>query len=771
MNENDFKLTKGFKGYVSKAEITDLSPNYLVSGSKNVLVDDANRIISRNGYTLYNQARTAGSTGIKSGYGWITSTAASYDIRVHDGKVEFDYSSTYNLLLSGLKTSTVMFDKIWDSTELLDMLIFVTGETQYYKWSGGATKVSSSTGTTVKKQGVLTAQTNIAFVAGTTGTVAATITDAGSRFVTEGFAAGDTLTVTGSVSNNKVFTIGSVIAGTITLIMSDVLVTEAAGASVTIHNGSPTWATSRFLTTNKTLGTVTMTTATPAVATFASHGLITGSQIVFTTSGALPTGVTVGQVYYVIAAGLTANTFEFSATLNGAAINTSGTQSGTHTLTTYIRKISYNGTEYAYTGGETTDTLTGLVGFPSVTAGDKIWQTVITIPNPSGMSASYKSDYIGIQFNQLILGSASSQIVYGSSTTDYTNFTLTVPRVPAGPFQVTLDNYCTGIIPRDNSNFTDASLVIGAGKDSFFKFVFIMSADNSSEIVRVSKLKTATGAGIISRNGITSIKNAIAYISNEPSFEILGNVENTEGAQNVPISDVIKNDFDTYNFTGVDIKYWKRNVYIALPAEGIFLIYDLQRQLWQPPQEAPIGKWTIINGLLYGHSSVVNETYKMFTGTNDNGIFINQVARFAYNNGGRRDRLKNMSEYWTDGYITPNGVLNMLQYLGFNGSKARKAMTISGSDTNIAIPLDASPLGDDSLGSNPLGGATLSSIPSLPGTSASFLRFYQDNTMTLVDYTESFVEYSMTTKDGQFAIVAHGANFWDAGTSLNKNMK
>ena len=771
MNEGDFKLTKGFKSYISKPEVTDLAPNYLVPGSKNVLIDYANRIISRNGYTLYNQARTAGATGIKSGYGWTTSTSSFFDLRVYGGKIEFDYASTYNSLLTGLKTSNVMFEKIWDSTELLDVLIMVTGDTQYYKWSGGATKVTSSTSTAVKKQGVLTAQTNIAFVAGTTGTVAATITDVGNRFVTEGFAAGDTLYVTGSVSNNKNFTIGSVTAGTITLIMSDVLVTEAAGASVTIHNGSPTWANSRFLTANKTVGNPTITIASPAVVTMASHGLTAGSQIVFTTSGALPTGITAGSVYYVISTGLTSGAFQFSATLNGAAVNTSGGQSGTHTLTTYIRKISYLGVEYAYTGGESTDTLTGLVGFPSVTAGDKVWQTVITIPNPSGISSAYKSDYVGVQFNQLILGSASSQVIFGSSTSDYTNFTLTTPRLPNGPFQVTIDGYCTGLIPRDNSDATNPSLTVGSGKDSFFKFVFIMSQDNTSEIVRVAKLKTATGAGIISRNAIASIKNAIAYISNEPSFELLGNVENTEGTQNTPISDIIKNDFDAYNFTGCDIKYWKRAVYIALPAEGIFLIYDLQRNLWQPPQEAPIGKWTIINGWLYGHSSVVNETYKMFDGTNDNGIFINQVARFAYNNGGRRDRIKNMSEYWTDGYITPNGVLNMTQYLGYNGSVAKRTMAINGNDPEIAIQLDASPLGDDSFGSNPLGGATLTPISTLPGSQSTFLRFYQDDTITQDDFLESFAEYSMTTKDAQFAIVAHGNNAWDAGTSLNKKMK
>jgi hypothetical protein len=48
----------------------------------------------------------------------------------------------------------------------------------------------------------------------------------------------------------------------------------------------------------------------------------------------LPTGVTEGQVYYVISAGLSTNTFRFSATPGGGAVNTSGTTAGKITVST-----------------------------------------------------------------------------------------------------------------------------------------------------------------------------------------------------------------------------------------------------------------------------------------------------------------------------------------------------------------------------------------------------------------------------------------------------
>jgi microcystin-dependent protein len=82
-----------------------------------------------------------------------------------------------------------------------------------------------------------------------------------------------------------------------------------------------------------TIGTATVSIATPAVVSFVAHGLVEGDSIKLTTTGALPTGLTAGNTYFVMATGLTVNEFQVSATLGGAAIDTSGTQSGTHTLT------------------------------------------------------------------------------------------------------------------------------------------------------------------------------------------------------------------------------------------------------------------------------------------------------------------------------------------------------------------------------------------------------------------------------------------------------
>jgi hypothetical protein len=81
-----------------------------------------------------------------------------------------------------------------------------------------------------------------------------------------------------------------------------------------------------------TNSTCTITIASPAVVTWTAHNLVANDGVRFTTTGALPTGLSTGTTYFVKTV-LDANTFTVSATAGGAAINTSGVQSGTHTAT------------------------------------------------------------------------------------------------------------------------------------------------------------------------------------------------------------------------------------------------------------------------------------------------------------------------------------------------------------------------------------------------------------------------------------------------------
>lgn len=88
---------------------------------------------------------------------------------------------------------------------------------------------------------------------------------------------------------------------------------------------------SGFPITVKEYFTATVTIASPGVFTAVAHGQVNGCAVVLSTTGALPTGLTAGTVYYVV--GKTDDTFRLAATVGGSAINTTGSQSGVHTVT------------------------------------------------------------------------------------------------------------------------------------------------------------------------------------------------------------------------------------------------------------------------------------------------------------------------------------------------------------------------------------------------------------------------------------------------------
>ena len=105
-------------------------------------------------------------------------------------------------------------------------------------------------------------------------------------------------------------------------------------------NGLKIWKDYLILATNTNLAThgplsgvtFTVTIASPGVVTATAHGLVDNDRVeLFTTQADLPTGLTIGVSYHVVNSDL-ANTFQLSLTQGGAAINTSGSQSGTHSF-------------------------------------------------------------------------------------------------------------------------------------------------------------------------------------------------------------------------------------------------------------------------------------------------------------------------------------------------------------------------------------------------------------------------------------------------------
>lgn len=160
----------------------------------------------------------------------------------------------------------------------------------------------------------------------------------------------DTVTIDKTATFGAVLGTGDAVNGTSCVICSNPANPTAASVAQLVWENPPVSAYTlsiggkvyiyaysgfRVGSENRTLTPVTITIANPGVVTSAGHGLTNGQAVVFSTTGALPTGITAGTRYFV--ANKTDDTFEFEATVGGGSIETTGTQSGVHTCLHRLR--------------------------------------------------------------------------------------------------------------------------------------------------------------------------------------------------------------------------------------------------------------------------------------------------------------------------------------------------------------------------------------------------------------------------------------------------
>lgn len=407
------------------------------------------------------------------------------------------------------------------------------------------------------------------------------------------------------------------------------------------------------------------------------------------------------------------------------------------------RVVRINGVDYTYTGGESTTTLTGLTALPAFTVGEPVFQGVVTVTSLTGVSPAITPNLVATKDNHVFYGYTKSSVVWASKTTDYKDCQFTTPlRLPAEGAKFFLDNNAVGFT-QDEDNF-----YMFAGRDDLYKINFVLSSDQAGESITIKKLRTGAGQSAISQSAIISVKNGIMYFTNEKTLTWLTSVQNVFTPQALPVSDPIKDDFDAYDLTGVSGIFWGNAVWIAIPAENLVYIYDFDKALWQSPQTIPVSRFSIIDNVLYGHSSTSNETYELNTGTDDNGVIIEFIAAFAYRNFGDRSVLKQFDEYFLETYQTTSTVVNARHNFEFDGSDGTLDTELDGGDTTLrfATTVDAN-LGKDNLGKNPLGSITTQIL------NVNKYRVFWD--IKAQDFFEHQVIFS---SDAQFEILAHGPN-------------
>ncbi len=472
-----------------------------------------------------------------------------------------------------------------------------------------------------------------------------------------------------------------------------------------------------------------------------------------------------------------ANIYEWNGAVAVVGSVPSGTEVTKSGTTTFAQNRFYTtrnktficvrtGTEYTYTGGETSTTLTGITDTTGLVVGDILVQKVVTQSNKP--AASHTNHTIMQNENQIFIGSRDDEEVWISQNDDYDDFTFSAPRVSGEGGKLTLDD------PNRALATLGKLPLIFSGRSSVYKVEYeqLTVGSNLAETIKVKKLDAGVNQGALNQESVVQIGDSLAYLSNEVALRIINNPEDLTGIDPRTFSNPIKPDFDAEDWTDA-FGFWDKNIlFYTAPVGGrmymLNFVEDADGKLmrfWNPPQTLPVGAMSIIDSgsgfFLHGHSNATPESYLLFYGTSDGQytdmeaeakLPINAKAVFAYNNFGDRARLKTFDEYYVEGEITPNTQdLTLTLSYNFEGVTQEIERTIDGGDEGLLEGvLGFNSLAQQSLGTNPLGG-----LLNPPATARKFRVVFE---IAKEDFHEIQDSYETNAVDEYWAIISRGSN-------------
>jgi hypothetical protein len=393
--------------------------------------------------------------------------------------------------------------------------------------------------------------------------------------------------------------------------------------------------------------------------------------------------------------------------------------------------IVIGGVSATYSGGETTQTLTGVsVDFSASAVGSIAHQLPVTtaLSAMTGILATYAPTVVGTgQKGQLYLGSKNFSNAYISKVNDYTNYSFTTPiRVAGEGFLLQLDAPATKFIPQeDKTTSTGTDMYISQGLNAWSVVEMTVSSDLTKESIANRRLKVSPLLGAMSERLCTKMKNEIIFVANDKVANFLG----YQSYQYVPaITDFsypIIDDQNSYDFTDASIFYHKNYIYEAIPKAGLVRIFNMTDQtkqyssynrveeditqqpwFWEAPVTYPVsGFYVTPDKGLCMHSYTTSESYQAFTGGSFNGQDITAVAQFSYDDKGDRTQSKGSNELWIEGRIKQNTKLNANITGDIDAFANTQTVVVDGSNSNyVAFGAGAHSLGTTDLGSKSLGG-------------------------------------------------------------------
>lgn len=426
--------------------------------------------------------------------------------------------------------------------------------------------------------------------------------------------------------------------------------------------------------------------------------------------------------------------------------------------------INGSATVYTYTGGENTTVLTGITpALPAITANTVILQSVITEADKP--AAGFNADFLKTIGNQLYVGSYTSRLVYISSSTDFTNYTVPAPPVTGSPDLLTLDNNCKGISVRQGN----AHISAGLSDWYIISFQEIAVGGDITRQTVVEKQETAALSAALAHEFIDTVGDDIVYLSQDKQLRNYGLFRNINTAKFPSLSQQVSTEFENIDFTGGQIKTIGDFTYITAPLIG--KTYFLQtrealdnvgnivaERIWHPPQVWNISRIALINGIEYGHSTANPQLYQLWK-TNQfhddsptNDIVPYDVnMKMAYRQHDRRNGYLSFAKTYVEGYILRNSDLRLRVYNDYL-DPSPQVFTIGANENNPSLfpPIDVETIGGSVVGNEPIGGGEIDTT-----IMPKFRVIIKVEDINCFEYQ---LELFSTTADSAWEILALGTN-------------
>lgn len=390
-----------------------------------------------------------------------------------------------------------------------------------------------------------------------------------------------------------------------------------------------------------------------------------------------------------------------------------------------------NANPYTFTGVSGND-LTGVSGDPSGEAiGSVVLSGVTTsadTPDSTGESSTFTNDFIKVVGNRVHVGSYKSRIIYISADDDYTDYSVPSPRTPGSAELLTLDNLATGI------TVSKGNAWISAGLSDWYEIAYesITVGTDLTQSTSVDKKPTSELSAALAHEFIDTVGDDIVYLSVDQQLHNIGTFRNLVTPQFPTLSLEIKDELQAETFIVGDssghLRAIGQSVFVTAPINGKTYWYRNEQTVdllgningdryWQTPQIWSIQRVALIEGVVYGYSTVNPQLYQLFVtdqwhddGADEEPLPYDCVARFAYYNGGRRQGKIQFSKAYFEGYMTQGTNLYGYEIFDYLGSTSILSFIINEVMSAVSFfvgPLSPS-LGDSPIGDNPLGDGLVS---------------------------------------------------------------